>query len=209
MWMILIPAVFVALFLAAFAAVAFFNPTRVVEEEVDARDASNNNLVKVKVSKTKVSALGTTMEMGGLILLPLFAVCIFVLVVDSDHLVQTRLGLWNMLGVGNPDGVHAVLDAPDELNVTSASNQVTFTIPKGVDPLWIIVTVKREMDVDSLLVPLDANDDGKVTFTHAKIKEAESIKVMYGTAIGPSAEAEWKKPETTESAKAVKKSKTT
>jgi hypothetical protein len=148
----------------------------------------------VKVSKTKVSGLGTAMEIGGLILLPLLAVCIFVLVVDSDHLVQTRMGLWSMCGVGNPDGAHAVLDAPDELTVTSGSNQVTFTIPKGVDPLWIIVTVKREMDVDSLLVPLDANDDGKVTFTHAKIKESDSVKVMYGTAIGPSAEAEWKKP---------------
>jgi hypothetical protein len=193
MWMILVPAVFAVLFLLAFAAVAFFNPTQVVEEEIDARD-TGGNLVKVKVSKTKVSGLGTAMEIGGLILLPLLAVCIFVLVVDSDHLVQTRMGLWSMCGVGNPDGAHAVLDAPDELTVTSGSNQVTFTIPKGVDPLWIIVTVKREMDVDSLLVPLDANDDGKVTFTHAKIKESDSVKVMYGTAIGPSAEAEWKKP---------------
>ena len=193
---LLVPAAFVALFLITFALVCFLNPYEIEEREQDVRD-SGGNLVKMKVPTKVWSPLGACVDMVGIVLIPILAICIFLLITRSDNLVQTRLGLWKLCTLGsvkNPDGAHAVLDAPDALKVTA--DAADFTIPEGVDPLWVIVTVSTGKDVDSLLVPLSSVKEGKVNFKHAKITTAEKVKVMYGTATGPSAEAEWINPTT-------------
>ncbi len=184
------------LLLALCVLIALTDPQRTVEKDVDVN--VNGQIVKHKVQTRAWSPTGSAIEIIGLPLMILVGILLFVLIVPSDTMIQTRLGFWRLFGENNPDNAHSVYDPPENMEVTEG--QVIFEIPQGTQPNWIVVTVEKEdKTYDSKSVPLDcmkqSNDSGRtvrtVTYKNKAISPTKPLKAMYGIATGPSAEAVW------------------
>lgn len=195
MTMFLIIGLLALLMLALALLIAMTDPQTTVEDEVEVD--VNGTMHKKKIQKKTWSLGGTAIEVLGIPALVIMGILLFLLVVPSDMMVQTRLALWNRIGVNNPDNAHSVYDPPEAMVVTDG--QVTFQIPQGIHPLWIVVTLDKD---DSNSVPLDCvttsydaatkQEISTVTYRNKAISPKKPLKAMYGIATGPSGETAWK-----------------
>lgn len=197
MYMLLVIAVVVFLLLVCAIVVAVTEPMVIRKRKVMVTPPGGGAPVEEEIPETKWSFWGGVTEVTLIPMIGLLSIAIFLLVVPSDMMVQSRLGLWNMLLVDNPDSAHSVYDPPQALVVTDG--QATFEIPQGIQPLWIVVTLGVD---DSYSVPLDCVKTSKddttkqtirtVTYKNKLISAKKPLKAMYGIATGPSGETVWK-----------------
>lgn len=193
---ILIVLAVTALFVSCVLIVSLASPWTLKDEEREVKDTAGN-LVKVKIPTQRFSKSGSAMDAVFSILALIFAGILLLLVTPSSALIDTRQDLWGFFGHTSPDGAQSVFDGPRSFDASQASTSgtVTFKIPRGITPLWIVVTYQKDAEKpDSLIVPLEDVHNGTVSFQDDALKTADSIRAMYGTATGPSAEASWTKP---------------
>ncbi len=193
-----LPAIIALIILFCFGVVMLTNPRSIEYEEVDVVDPAGGAPIRRSFPREVWHPWGTFGELCLLPVIMILSMTLCLLVMSSENLISSRQAMWSLVGVANPDGAHAVLDAPGDLDVVKSTSPgmgtATFSIPKGIRPLWVIVNVKKGTESDSIVLPQALVQAGAITFDHKKLADPDTVEVQFGTVTGPSGAALWAKP---------------